>query len=84
MDISRFQSGIESISHCGITLSTEKYVLLRNSLVVLQNDNHFKKTFFWGIIYGIDEDYHIAFGYEKDALVGKIFYYRYLLIDIYV
>uniref|UniRef100_A0A1B6DZ08 Radial spoke head protein 9 homolog n=1 Tax=Clastoptera arizonana TaxID=38151 RepID=A0A1B6DZ08_9HEMI len=75
MDIYSLKSGIECLSNCGIILNTESYVLLRNSLVNLQNENHFKKTFLWGIIFGIDEDYYIAYGYEKDALKGKIFYY---------
>lgn len=76
MDINHFKIGTNCLEHAGITLGAEKYILLQNSLVILQNENHFKNIYFWGIIYGLQFDYYIAFGYEKDALLGKVFYYR--------
>nr|CAD7424659.1 unnamed protein product [Timema monikensis] len=56
-------------------LNNEQCVILKNALLILQNENHLKKIFFWGQILGLDNDYFIAYGYEHDALNGLIYYY---------
>ncbi|XP_071453740.1 radial spoke head protein 9 homolog [Hetaerina americana] len=49
--------------------------MLKCSLVILQNENHFRNVYFWGKIYGTDHNYYISYGYQKDALADIIFYY---------
>ncbi|KAH1009437.1 hypothetical protein HUJ04_001792 [Dendroctonus ponderosae] len=66
---------LQSIGHFGHIVSTEEQIVLQNSLLVLQNENHFRNVFFWGKILGADKDYYVAYGYVKDALHGNIFYY---------
>lgn len=76
MDIEHLPLYLDLLANSGVTLNHEKCNMLVNSLVILQNENHFKRIFFWGQIYGLQEDYYIAYGYKKDALRGRVFYYR--------
>ncbi|XP_014275686.1 radial spoke head protein 9 homolog [Halyomorpha halys] len=75
MELEQLPRCLDLYASSGFTLNQEKCNLLMNSLVVLQNENHFKKVFFWGQIYGIQDDYYIAYGYDKDALRSRVFYY---------
>ncbi|XP_069704381.1 radial spoke head protein 9 homolog [Periplaneta americana] len=75
MNINSLHSSLNYIAYCGNTLTNEQCVILQNSLIILQNENNFANVFLWGRIFGLDNDYFIAFGYEKDALKGRIFYY---------
>ncbi|KAK2579538.1 hypothetical protein KPH14_010840 [Odynerus spinipes] len=63
------------IGYAGICVSTENSQLLRNSLVILQKENHFRKCYYWGKINGVRNDYHIAHGYEKDCMTDQVYYY---------
>jgi radial spoke head protein 9 len=76
MNVNSLELSLKYLSGSGYTLGTEKSVLLQNSMTILQNENHFHKIFLWGQLLGLQSDYYIAFGYEKDALYGRIFYYR--------
>lgn len=75
MDIDSILTTLESCGHHGAIISTEESIVLYNSLLLLQNENHFRKIYFWGRILGSDKDYYIVYGYVKDALTGRIFYY---------
>ncbi|XP_022189818.2 radial spoke head protein 9 homolog [Nilaparvata lugens] len=75
MDIDRFLNGFEGISHFGIQMNEERKAILSNSLVLLKNDNHFSKIFYWGEIDGVLGSYFISYGYHRDALRGRQFYY---------
>ncbi|KAL1139401.1 hypothetical protein AAG570_006385 [Ranatra chinensis] len=75
MDISQLPRSLQVLVHSGITLSTEMCSILKASLTILQKENRFKRTYFWGQILGIDADYYIAYGYENDILQERIFYY---------
>lgn len=81
MNIDSLLNSLELSEQCGHTLTTEEGIILHNSLLLLKNENHFRKIFFWGKIYGTDKDYYVAFGYTNDALKGKIFYYSTNCID---
>jgi radial spoke head protein 9 len=59
----------------GHLISTEEGLVLNNSLLILQNENHFRKIFFWGRIFGTDNDYYVAYGYRSDAMHDRVFYY---------
>ncbi|KAJ8975326.1 hypothetical protein NQ317_008312 [Molorchus minor] len=66
---------LHSSGHFGHVISTEESLVLHNSLLILQNENHFRNVFFWGKIFGAEKDYYIAYGYTRDALHGRIYYY---------
>lgn len=75
MNVNEILDCLKSIVHFGQIISTEEQLVLQNSLLILQNENHFRNVFFWGKILGAEKDYFIAFGYVKDVLKGRIFYY---------
>lgn len=75
MNLDLILRSLDLSGHFGQIISTEESIVLHNSLLVLQNENHFKQVFFWGKIFGAEKDYYIAYGYEWDILTGKIFYY---------
>lgn len=61
--------------YCGIKLSPEQKILIENSLIVLQNENRFADMYFWGRINGIENDYYIAFGYTRDCLRDRKYFF---------
>lgn len=77
MDISKLYYLKHWLEYSSFSFNLENYAILTNSLLLLQNENHFKKIFFWGIIYGLEADYYISFGYKTDAVLDRIFFYRY-------
>lgn len=72
---------LDTFGHGGSVLNTEEGIILYNTLVLLQNENHFRKIYFWGRIYGVDRDYFVAFGYVNDALSDHVFYYSTNCLD---
>ncbi|CAG9858602.1 unnamed protein product [Phyllotreta striolata] len=81
MNLNDILHSLDCSGHFGHVVSTEEAIILYNSLLILQNENHFKEVFFWGKIFGSEKDYYIAYGYEKDILYGKVFYYSLNCID---
>lgn len=75
MDVEHFQEYLHYASYSGNQLTQHQAALIENSLIVLQSENKFRQIFFWGRIGGIENDYYIAFGYRKDCLCGRIFFY---------
>lgn len=75
MNLDAIPTTLDTLGHYGNVISTEESMVLSNSLLILQNENHFRRIYFWGCIFGCDKDYYIAYGYVKDALLGKVFYY---------
>lgn len=75
MELDTILTSLDTSGHCGHVISTEESLILYNSLLLLQNENHFRRIYFWGKIFGADKDYYIAYGYIKDALTGRIYYY---------
>lgn len=78
MNVNKLNTTLDCIGYSGNTLSNEQWIILQNSLTVLQTENHFKNIYFWGVIFGQEADYYIAYGYKKDALFGRKYFYRYL------
>ncbi|XP_024939063.1 radial spoke head protein 9 homolog isoform X2 [Cephus cinctus] len=72
MDSQKLLESLDILGYVGVCISTEKSQLLRNSLLILQQENHFRKCFYWGRIDGIQKDYHVAYGYEKDCLKNQL------------
>ncbi|XP_057665110.1 radial spoke head protein 9 homolog [Diorhabda carinulata] len=75
MNLDDILYSLDASGYFGHVISTEESIILHNSLRILQNENHFKHVYFWGKIFGAEKDYYIAYGYQKDILYGKIFYY---------
>lgn len=65
----------EYINVNGVMLTSELISLLQNSLTLLQVENHFCHIQYWGQLYGVDSDYHIAVGINNDAVFDKKYYY---------
>ncbi|KAF5274263.1 hypothetical protein FQR65_LT04381 [Abscondita terminalis] len=81
MNLEHILNSLDTLSHSGIVITSEESMILHNSLLILQNENHFRNIFFWGRIYGTEKDYYISFGYVKDALEGRIYYYSTNCLD---
>ncbi|CAG9822632.1 unnamed protein product [Phaedon cochleariae] len=75
MNLNSILKSLDSCGYFGHILSTEEGIVLHNSLLILQNENHFRQIFFWGKILGVEKDYYIAYGYSRDILYGKVYYY---------
>lgn len=75
MNLDSILNTLETSGHSGHVITTEESLVLYNSLLLLQNENHFRRIYFWGRIFGADKDYYIAYGYVRDALTGRIYYY---------
>lgn len=76
MDCLKLAGNLEILGYSGISISTETFQSLYNSLLILQKENHFRKCYYWGRIYGIQNDYDIAYGYKKDCMKEQVYYYR--------
>lgn len=74
--MNRLHSALDCVGYSGNTLSNEQWIVLHNSLILLQTENHFRNIFLWGVILGQEADYFVAYGYQKDALCGRKFFYR--------
>lgn len=82
MDVSKFKNLLDLLPATGHSLSSEEALLIENSLLLLQNDQKFDKIFFWGKILTVSPlDYYIAFGYRKDCLKHRRFFYSQNNID---
>lgn len=76
MNVEFFREGFELLSYSGAhLLNEEEKALLENALVMLQSTNQLHKIFFWGRIAAVNGDYYVAFGYLKDALRGRRFFF---------
>ncbi|XP_066598172.1 radial spoke head protein 9 homolog [Prorops nasuta] len=75
MDCGKLIESLDILGYAGICVGVENSQVLQNSLLILQQENHFKKCYYWGKINGIHNDYHVAYGFERDCMNGKKFYY---------
>lgn len=82
MNVLNLSHALDITSVAGQTLSAEEEYVVKNALLVLQGENHFKDIYFLGKIFGIEKDYYIAFGYGSDAIGGRSFFYRYVCVLI--
>ncbi|XP_063623961.1 radial spoke head protein 9 homolog [Cydia splendana] len=59
----------------GKMFSSELISMLQNSLTMLQAENHFTHMHYWGQLYAVDGDYHIAVGITNDAVADRRYFY---------
>lgn len=76
MNCLRLIESLDQIGYTGMCIGVENSQLLQNSLIILQQENHFDKCYYWGRINGVKNDYYIAFGHGKDCLKSQVYYYR--------
>ncbi|XP_060531950.1 radial spoke head protein 9 homolog [Cylas formicarius] len=75
MNIDSVLDSLQLIGTFGHIISTAESLILHNSLLILQTENHFQNVFYWGKILGTEDDYYIAYGYSKDILLKRTYYY---------
>lgn len=75
MNVHKLWEYREYVNVNGMMLTCELIARLQNSLTLLQVENHFSNIQYWGQIYAIDADYHIAVGINNDALNDRKYFY---------
>lgn len=75
MNIANFKALLDILPYSGHCLSPQESLLIENSLIILQDEQKFDEIYFWGKIIGLEADYYIAFGYKKDCLKFRRFFY---------
>ncbi|KAG7213413.1 hypothetical protein KM043_002698 [Ampulex compressa] len=75
MECLKLLESVDVLGYAGICLGVENSQLLKNSLLILQQENHFRKCYYWGRIDGVLNDYHVAYGYQEDCLNGQKYHY---------
>ncbi|CAK9830371.1 Radial spoke head protein 9 homolog [Anthophora retusa] len=75
MECLKLLETLDIFGYAGVCVGTENSQLLQNSLIILQQENHFQKCYYWGKIYGVRNDYHIAYGIKKDCMNDQVYYY---------
>lgn len=77
MNVKNFDEHVEMMSQSGFRLTDLEAALIENSLIILQSANKFQEIFFIGRIEtsGPGLRYYIAFGYRRDILKDKKFFY---------
>uniref|UniRef100_A0A2A4JP65 Radial spoke head protein 9 homolog n=1 Tax=Heliothis virescens TaxID=7102 RepID=A0A2A4JP65_HELVI len=75
MNVHKLWEYKEYINVNGVMITNELISLLQNSLTMLQVENHFNHIQYWGQIYAVDMDYHIAVGISSDALNERKYFY---------
>ncbi|XP_076766299.1 radial spoke head protein 9 [Xylocopa sonorina] len=75
MECQKLLETVDIFGYAGVCIGIENSQLLQNSLIILQQENHFRKCYYWGRIYGARNDYHIAFGFQKDCMNDQVYYY---------
>lgn len=85
MNIEYFREALELASQGGAAmLNVEQATLIEHSLILLQSENQFQHIFFWGRISAVSADYYIAFGYLKDMLRGRRFFFSVNCVQWYL
>lgn len=75
MNVHKLWEYQEYINVNGMMMNNELIAVLQNSLTLLQIENHFTHIQYWGQIYAVDFDYHIAVGINTDAIADRKYFY---------
>jgi radial spoke head protein 9 len=71
-----FSLDIDLLAYSGIVFSPEQRASLQTSLILLKDQYKFKTIHFWGKILGVNDDYFIIQGRQKNELKDRQFLYR--------
>lgn len=75
MDVKLLHYSIDALKVTGCSINEDFVPVLYNSLIQLQSENHFDSVYLWGRITTFADDYYIAYGYQKDPIKNRIFFY---------
>lgn len=75
MNIHKLWDYREYLNVNGMMFNAETMARQENALTTLQVENHFTHVQYWGQIYALEADYHIACGITNDALSDRKYYY---------
>lgn len=75
MDVKFIHNLTDALKVAGCSIGEDFIPVLYNSLIQLQSENHFESVYFWGRIVTLSNDYYIAYGYQKDPIKDRIFFY---------
>jgi hypothetical protein len=76
MNVEFFRENLDLMNHTGFQLTETEAALIENSLIILQSENKFKDIFFCARIEtSSDVRYYIAYGYAKDVLKNRKYFY---------
>lgn len=75
MDVKLLYNLIDVLKVAGCSINEDFVPVLYNSLIQLQSENHFDSVYLWGRIVTLSNDYYIAYGYHKDPIKNRIFFY---------
>lgn len=66
---------IDYVGSSGVVLTPEQKASMQTSLCILENQQKFDKVYFWGKILGINDDYFIAHGAQRNEFGERRFLY---------
>lgn len=66
---------IDYVGSSGVVLTPEQKASMQTSLCILENQQKFDKVYFWGKILGINDDYFIAHGVQRNEFGERRFLY---------
>lgn len=72
-----FSLDLDLLAYSGAVLSPEQRTSLQTALVILKEQYKFQTIHFWGKILGINDDYFIIQGRQKNELGDRQFLYRF-------
>lgn len=75
MDVKLLHNLNDALKVTGCSINEDFVPVLYNSLIQLQSENHFDSVYLWGHILTFTDDYYIAYGYQKDPIKNRIFFY---------
>ena len=65
---------IDYVGSSGVILTPEQKASMQTSLCILENQQKFDNVYFWGKILGVNEDYFIAHGVQRNEFGKEDFY----------
>ena len=75
MNVKSFNENVDLMGHSGFKLTQMESAVIENSLILLQSFNKFKDIFYFGKVETVENCYYIAFGYRRDILKDRKFFY---------
>lgn len=75
MEFETLNFTLEHLATVGRAFSLEHRMTLKSSLIGLCKENQFQTVHLWGIIYGTENDYFIAYGIGRDYLSDRTYFY---------
>jgi len=66
---------IDYVGSSGVILTPEQKASMQTSLCILENQQKFDNVYFWGKILGVNEDYFIAHGVQRNEFGERRFLY---------